>query len=156
MWRRWISMHKAFRPVSGVEPPKNARFVAVVDGMVTAVVGVAARSFAGNDVQPVCNRCGRNGPNDTRRISRCVICLIYRACMDPMNPLNRSTSQDWNTRNEQVSDSSPLVGSLFFFGFAGGIRTRGEVDEGGHDATDSESHVPIKARAAHPRLAPLP
>ena len=32
-----------------------------------------------------------------------------------MNPLNQSTSLDPNTRNEQVSGSSPLVGTLIIF-----------------------------------------
>ncbi len=72
--------------------------------------GVAAE-VAGN-VQPMCNRSGRNGPNDTRSTSRDQIRLTYKDCIDRMNLLNRPTSQDPNTRNEQVSGSSPLVGSL--------------------------------------------
>jgi hypothetical protein len=44
--------------------------------------------------------------------TRRQIGLIYGDLIDPMNPLNQPTKHDSDIRNEQVSGSNPLVGSL--------------------------------------------
>jgi hypothetical protein len=57
-------------------------------------------------------RVDETDPNDTQRKSRRLVRLLYRDCLDWINLMYRPTSKDSNTRKEQVSGSSQLVGSV--------------------------------------------